>query len=53
MRVPSSPGQALESRTGRVVYTPEQVINTFREAETMLAGGQTVAQIIKDVSLRI
>ena len=37
----------------RTRHTPEQVINKLREAETMLAGGRTVAQVLEEVSLRV
>ena len=37
----------------RTRHTPEQVINKLREAETMLAGGRTVAQVLQGGSLRV
>ncbi len=35
----------------RVRHTPERVINKLREAETMLAGGRTVAQVLQHLGV--
>ena len=35
----------------RTRHTPEQVINKLREAETMLAGGRTVAQVLQHLGV--
>lgn len=34
-------------------HTPEQVIIRLREADTVLASGRTVAQMLQNVSLRV
>jgi putative transposase len=35
----------------RTRHTPEQVINKLREAETMLAGGRTVARVLQHLDV--
>jgi hypothetical protein len=35
----------------RIRHTPEQVINKLREAETMLAGGRPLAQVLQHLGV--
>lgn len=39
------------SKSGRKRHSPEQIVNKLREAETMLAAGKTIGQVLQSLEI--
>jgi transposase-like protein len=39
------------SKSGRKRHSPEQIVNNLREADTMLAAGKTIAQVLQSMEV--
>jgi transposase-like protein len=39
------------TRSGRKRHSPEQIVNKLREADTMLATGKTIAQVVQSLEV--
>jgi transposase-like protein len=39
------------SKSGRKRHSPEQIVNKLREADTMLAAGKTIAQVLQSMEV--